>query len=299
MPKIDTITEQNKFAPSALLQLFELDARSINGSRLYFHAGVNGNYEPVIFDGIEYTPFPIEVEDMEIDGKGTLPRIKVAASNVNGVLSLILAKTSNLIGAKIIRRKVFARFIDDENWPFNTNPYGTADPNAAYEDEIFYINRKIKEDRISVEFEGVTPLELDDVQLPSRPALATVCPFKYRNARTCGYSGPPVSDKFGKTFTGDYSFTLSDQGNWSPSTSYNQGQYVVRTSEIDQTHGQSFVFVCSSNGTAGIDNDPLFNQSKWIMDACPHSTFGCKLHFPTGALPFGGFMGLARSNFMR
>lgn len=297
MPQDNVIVEQNSFSPSALLQLFELDARSINGSRLYFHPGVNGKYEPVIFNGIEYTPFPIEVSDMEIDGKGTLPRISIKAANVNGVLSLILANSSNLIGAKLIRRRVFARFIDDANWKNNSNPYGTADPNAAYEDEIFYINRKVSENREMVEFEGVTPLELDDVKLPNRPILAGVCPFKYRHGKTCGYTAGPVCDRFGKTFTGDYGYTLSDQGTWSPSTTYTVGQYVVRVSEIDQTYGDSFVFVCKTNGTVGTSNDPLFNQSNWIMDACPHTTFGCKLHFPTGALNYGGFLGVNKGRF--
>lgn len=297
MPSIEVLKEQSKFDPSTLLSLFELDARSVNGSRLYFHAGVNGRYEPVVFDGIEYTPFPIEITDVEIDGKGTLPRIKIMASNINGILSLILSEASNLIGAKIIRRKVYARYIDDVNWPYGNNPYGSADPTAAYADEIFHINRKVRENRDVVEFEGVTPLELDNVMLPNRTMHANICAFKYRHQKTCGYNGPPVSDRFGKTFTGDYAYTLVDQGEWSESTSYNQGDYVYKLSTIDQTKGKSFFFVAKENGVSGAANDPMFNQNKWMMDACPHSIYGCKIHFLTGALPYGGFIGLNRGGF--
>jgi len=298
MAKKETLEEQNKFDPSALISLYEIDARSLNGPLLRFHAGVNGKYESIIFDGIEYTAFPMEISDVETDGKGTLPRIKVTGSNVKGILSAFLINTNNLIGARFIRRRVFARFLDSANFPNGKNPFGTPDPTAAYADEIFYVNRKIQETAEVVQFECVTPLELDNVKLPNRLVFANLCPFKYRDSLTCGYSGPPITDRFSKSFTGVYGFTLSNEGVWLNTGVYNQGQYVYRTSEIDQTYGQTFVFVCSRNGASGIDNDPLFDSSSWVMDACPHNLLGCKTHYPTGALQYGGFAGASRSKFV-
>ncbi len=76
--------EAELFAPTALLSLYTLDSRyiSVNGSVYRFHAGVNGLYKPVVFNGLTYTPFPIEMMQYEINGQGSLPSTKLRASNI-------------------------------------------------------------------------------------------------------------------------------------------------------------------------------------------------------------------------
>jgi lambda family phage minor tail protein L len=290
------------FAPSALLSLYELDSRyiSANGALYRWHAGVNGNYRPIIFNGLEYDAFPIEVTDMAIEGSGGLPRPKLKASNVEGFISQFLLTQDGLVGAKFIRRRVYARFIDNANWTLG-NPYGTPDPTAAYEDEIFYVNRLIEENPENVQIELVTPFELDNVKLPNRLMLATICSFKYREAESCGYSGVPLSDRFGKLFTtaapDGYGYTLTAKGAWSAATTYQVGDWVTITSQNDFTYGETLVYVCSMANTVGSSNNPQFNAERWIADACPRSILGCKTHYPTGALPFGGFPGMARAPY--
>ncbi len=288
--------------PSSLLNLYEIDSRyiSVNGQRFFFHAGVNGLYQPVIFDGITYTPLPIEVTDMMIDGKGTLPRPKLTCSNINGFMSQFLLTEGDLVGARFVRRRVFARFIDGANFTNGVNPFGTPDPTAAYDDEIYFVNRKVREDPNSIELEMCSPFELENVQLPRRPILAINCPFAYRDPETCGYVGAPISDRFGKSFTavapGGYGFTLSAKGVWSSAVTYQIGDYVSVVSQNDFTYGQTFFYVCSSANTTGSANNPQFNSANWVADACPHTLLGCTSHF-SSPLPFGGQPGVARSSY--
>lgn len=306
MPTSATVyAESYAFAPTSLLSLYEIDSRfiSVNGSLMRFTAGVNGVYKPIIFNGIEYTPFPIEVTDMSIEGSGGLPRPKLRASNIRGFISQFLLTQGDLIGARFVRRRVFVRFIDGANWADGVNPYGTPDPTAAYDDEIFYVNRKVSENPDTVELECASPMELENVQLPNRPMLATICSFKYRDPETCSYSGEPVMDRFGKRFStpvidGGYGYTLVSQGAWSSATTYQVGDWVTILSENDFSFGQTLVYVCSTANTVGTFNNPQFNSTNWVADACPRSLLGCKGHFPTGALPGGFFPGTARAPYV-
>lgn len=289
--------EQGVFAPSALLSLFELDVTYLGGDLYRFHAGTNNYFEPIVFNGVEYVAFPIQIENMDTDGKGGLPRPKITCSNINGFVSNILLRNQNIIGAQFIRRRVFARFIDAVNFPNNVNPYGIPDPTAAYPDDVFYVNRKVSESKQTVQFECTSPLEIDDVQLPRRQILATVCPFRYRGVSTCGYGAVPIADKQNKLFgVGGYGFTLANQGEWSSATTYNQGDYVFQVSQLPQNFGDKLFYVCSTNGTVGADYNPTFSSSRWIGDSCPKTIAACRLRFPSPLpLRFGGFPGTSRA----
>ena len=294
----------DSFNPSALLNLYELDTRYVSpvGTVFRFHAGVNGLYQPVVFNSLEYTPFPIEVTDGAIDGKGNPPRPKLALSNVQGFISNILLQQGDIVGARFVTKRVFARYIDNSNFANGGNPFGTPDPTAAYEDEVYFINRKIREDAQVVQFEMCSPFELDGIQIPSRPMLATICTFVYRDPETCGYSGAPLTDRFGKSFTdavvdGGYGFTLSDKGIWSDAVTYQIGDYVTIISQGDFTYGNILVYVCSAANTTGATNNPQFNQTSWVADACLHNIAGCKTHYPTGPLPGGFFAGNSRASY--
>ncbi len=298
-----TNAESYAFAPSVLLSLYEIDSRyvSVNGSILRFHAGVNGLYTPVVFNGQTYTAFPIELSSFETPGQGTLARPKLRVSNINGYISQFLLTQGDLVGSRFTIKRVYARFIDSANFAGGVNPFGTPNPAAAYEDEIFFVNRKVTENPQYVEFELATPFELDNVQLPRRVATATVCMARpYRDPETCGYSGPPLMDRFGQLFgPGGYGFnTLANQGFYSTGVTYQTGDYVSIISQNDFSYGDTFVYVCSVPNTQGSFNNPQFNSANWIADACPHNPSGCKSHFPTGPLPIISFPGISRSNFV-
>lgn len=302
MPSALVNALSDSFAPNALLDLYELDTRYIaaNGTLFRFHEGVNGLYKPVVYNSIEYTPFPIEVSDMTLDGRGQPSRPKLRCSNIMGIMSQFLRIQDDLVGARFVRRKVYARFLDAVNFTNGANPWGTPDPTAAYDDELFFVSRKVTENQEIVEFECESPFEFEGVQLPNRKLLATLCVFKYRDPETCGYSGAPVMDSFGKLFTavapGGYGYTLNARGVWSASNTYAVGDWVTIVSDGDFTNGQTFAYVCSVANTIGTSQNPQFTQTNWVADACPHNLFGCDGHFDS-PLPFGGMPGISRSSY--
>ncbi len=295
--------------PSSLLSLYELDSRYTSpiGERLLFHPGVNGLYQNLVFNAEVYTAFPIDLTDFGTDGKGNIIRPKLRVSNIHGFCSRFLLQQGDLVGARLTRTRVYARFIDAVNFPGGINPFGTPDPSAAYEPDIFFVSRKVSENPQTVEHEIVelevsSPFELDNVQLPRRPMLATVCPSVYRDGETCGYSGVPVSDRFGKLFAaaivdGGYGYTLVAKGTWNSSATYAVGDWVTIISQGDFTFGDTLVYVCSQAATTGTTNNPQFNPTNWVPDGCPHNLFGCKAHFPVGALPIGSFAGASRASY--
>ena len=285
--------------PSAIVSLYKFDGTNIGLSEpYYFYAGTDFDFQPVVFDGITYTPIPLEITDFEIDGQGRLPRPKLSIANINGVISKLVLENQDLAGSIISKKRVFVKYLDDVNFPNNTNPWGTADPEAAFGDEIFSINRKVSENNQIVQFELACPWEIDNVKLPKRPIYALVCCFKYRDLETCGYSGPPIADKADKRFTTDYGFTLNDRGEWNSTSTYNTGDYVFIKSILPANFGETFYFVCFQNGIIGKNNKPGNNPYIWKPDRCSLCINGCKIRNPSGDLPFGGFPGVARSKLM-
>lgn len=299
-----TMREQTRFDPTALLNLFELNGTSIGMSSVfYFCSATNANMQPVVFNGVTYTPFPIEMTEASYDGKGTLPRPKITASNINGFMSALLIENDDLTGASLTRRRVFARFIDAVNFPGSISPY-SPDPTAAYPDEPWIVNRKISENQQYVQWELAAPISLENVKLPRRQITANVCtaPVKYRDARTCGYSGVPVADSANRTFVGYYGMggVLNNQGSYDSGYNYAAGDYVTVYSSIPQLSSVPIVYVRSflqAGLVAGIN--PVGNPTYWILDGCAKNCAACVLRFPGRSLRFGGFPGVARAEWSR
>ena len=177
-------------APSALLEFFELDMTAQGGSKLYFHAGTNELGSPVVWQGVTYQPMPIQAEGFDITARGQLPRPKLRVANIEGIISQILAD-NDIAGAKITRRRTFARYLDAVNFE-SGNP--SADSSAEFPEDIFYIDRKTAENQAFVEFELSSSFDVTGVQLPRRQIIQNSCPWKYRSPE-CGYTGGAVADQ--------------------------------------------------------------------------------------------------------
>lgn len=110
-------------SPSAIIEVFELDTRELTdsdgnpGSQIYLHSGVNGLGGNVVWQGITYNAFPLEVEGFERSGKGSLPRPTVKIANITGLIGALVHEYDDLIGAKLIRRRTFAKYLDSVNYP--------------------------------------------------------------------------------------------------------------------------------------------------------------------------------------
>jgi lambda family phage minor tail protein L len=193
-------TELFSLEPTALLEFFIIYYDYINrpDDKLYIHGGTNGINGSIYWQGQEYLPFPIQSSGFEAKGDGGLPRPKLAVSNQDFFISNLIRRYNNLVGAKIVRKRTFVKFLDNVNFSDGLNPYGSADSTAGLEDQVFFILRRANENRSLVEFELASPLEIDSVTFPRRTVMARYCGFHYRG-NGCRYVGPPVADENDKT----------------------------------------------------------------------------------------------------
>ena len=199
-------SELQKVNPSSIIELFELELfANIHGSAFTyrFHAGTNalttnGN---IVWATNTYSALPIEVEGFEYNAEsGSLPRPTIRVSNLLGGITAILLNVNattagnDLTGAKLTRIRTLVRYIDAVNFPGGTNPYGTPDTTATLPSEIYYVARKVSENRDLVEFELSASFDLAGVRSPKRQCSANLCPWIYKGSE-CGYSGSSYFDE--------------------------------------------------------------------------------------------------------
>ena len=162
--------------PSAIIELYEiaLDA-TLHGSSnvLRFHNGTslvsNGDIK---FATETYEKFPIECKGFEYTSGGQFPRPTITVSNASGfitaTLSTITTVGKDLVGAKFTRIRTLAKFLDDNNFPSSVNPFGTPSTTTKFPDEIYFIDRKMTENREAVQWEAASALDLTNVKIPKR-----------------------------------------------------------------------------------------------------------------------------------
>jgi lambda family phage minor tail protein L len=180
--------------PNAIIELFQLhlDA-TLHGSSdiYYFHNGVNaavtGN---VVWNGQSYVRLPLEATGFDYSSSGSLPRPKLAVSNIGSTITALLIQVNlitagnDLGGAKVVRIRTLKKYLDGATG---------ADPHAKFPDEIWYVDRKSNENRAVVEFELASKFDLVGVMLPRRQVIANVCQWVYRGGE-CGYNGTDYYD---------------------------------------------------------------------------------------------------------
>ena len=184
-------SEIQKLEPSAIVELFELDATGFGGDLLRFHAGTNGLRQNLVWQGNTYVAFPVLASGFDMSGNGQLPRPKLQVANVTGAITLLVLQYDDLLGAKVTRKRTLAKYLDAVNFPDGTNP--TADSTAEFADDVFFVDRKVTETRDLVEFELAAAFDVAGVQLPRRQIIQNVCTWRYRGGE-CGYTGTSYFD---------------------------------------------------------------------------------------------------------
>lgn len=171
-----------KLDPGALVELFILDLTSLGLGLMYFHPGTDLGMNKIVFQGNTYEPFPVEATGFEYSGAGQSPRPKVRAANVNQILGTLNRDYQDLVGAKILRKRTFAKYLDGEVG---------ADPTAEFPIDVYYIERKVAENKIFVEYELVGVWDMDGVFLPRRQIVGSVCWWRYLSGECSWLGGPP------------------------------------------------------------------------------------------------------------
>ena len=172
--------------PGAIIELFTLTLDStLHGSSAVhlFHNGSNMNLNGnIVWAGNTYERFPIQCEGFDFGSTGTLPRPTISVSNIFGTITALMQAANqttignDLNGSKLVRIRTLARYLDAVNFEGNTNPYGTPDPTAEFPQEIYFLDRKITENRDVVQWEAISALDLVNVKLPKRIATRAIFP---------------------------------------------------------------------------------------------------------------------------
>ena len=292
--------------PTAVLELFRVYPDWINHPTTYlgFHGGALYN-KSLIWQGRQYLPLSIETEGFDILADGKLARPKIKVGNNNNIVTNFLQRFQDFVNAKVIRKRVSVRFLDDANFD-GGNPFGAADPTAELTNEEWLIGRKTQESKLFVEFELNSPLDVENFSVNSRGVVAKFCYWQYRG-QGCRYEGFPIEREDGSPFldpTGgavvpnwpsSYTPTESavnffDDPNaeWQPSRNYIKGDIVfVESPSIflqSENHGAKplkTVYVCVTGTTENptVGESPDGNPTYWQKDGCTKKFPACQKRF--------------------
>ena len=153
----ETLNECTRAEQSASVVLWEIDLTEVGGDRYFFCNEQNEKGESVTWQSRQYQAYPIQ----------------------------------SLVGGTVVRRKVYARFLDAVNF---VNGNSEADP----EQEVisrWRIEQCSELSAVSASFVLSTPTETDGAVFPGRIMLANTCTWTYRGDE-CGYHGPAVADEY-------------------------------------------------------------------------------------------------------
>ena len=218
--------ELSNLTPSALIILFEIDLSNLLEAKsipslstqaaeigftgavdnvLRFHNNVKVFNSKIKWNGNDYYPIPIQATGFETSSKGTLPTpvLTIASQTEEGVhlLSLLkheILKYGDIVGCKVTRRRTFAKYLDWENFEFNTAPPANPrdrkfsprlqelpagyepDPNAELPKDVYFIERKSAENKNTIQYQLSSVLDLEGVKIPQRVVISDRCNWEYR-----------------------------------------------------------------------------------------------------------------------
>ena len=319
--------------PSSIIELYELYF-DVNSEPFRFHAGTNNLTKDIVWNGNKYYASAIEVEGFEANIMGRLPRPKVTVANTDYILSTILRDYSDFRNGKFIRVKLFLKHLDNENFDGNQNPFGVPNPLFYISKEKYIVSQKLMENKQLIQFELITPFDLESLETATRAMYGRYCYWQYRGSG-CNYQGDVIcqendadfsvtpnqhlKNEVGYFVNGTFSKTIADY-KWSfENKSYNSGDIVfVENLDLNGFKDPPRTwFVCIKAHTSTKFFNPNSATEYWQKDGCSKSINACKKRFKTpnykssnylytsfndfyamkGILPFGGFPGTDRFNY--
>ena len=242
---IDAVQTQDP--GSELVELIELELSS--SSTLYFHSGVEADLTTVQFRdktapyaARTYTALPIEIEGVERKTDGASNRPSLTIANVLNTFSNSVGDLTNddLIGKRVVRRQTLKKYLVGES-----ADTGTSNPPIEFPSEKYIIDRIAGYNKVAVNFELASVLDLEGVKLPNRILYGKYCVWEYQglaNGRGGCYWPANSQIKVGTTSYKAY-FTIDDKPlvpltdpfsigtAWSNSTNYGSDNWVTHSSK--------------------------------------------------------------------
>ena len=315
--------------PSTVISLFEINLNELiddrgfttyENSRVFrFHNNTKLVQTSIWWKNVEYIAAPIHAEGFEFNGRGTLPSPKLSISTLDqgapflALLKNILRDLGDLSGARVTRRRTFAKYLDRKNFYANdqvidsssvptdfypSDNFASGDAPPEFPPDVYYIDRKSHESKLTIEFELASILDVEGVKLPGRLVIANRCPFTYRGsgccyertafATTATFEGATLPDN-APAVANDKNERITEllpgtpiviQGRYDSLRTYSKGNVVFITKD-----GVNYYFVAKVNNPAF----PPPNRDYWIGDQCGKSVLSCKLRWGiNGGVVVGG-----------
>jgi len=207
----DINSEIGKIEPSTQVNLYEIDLKnvypltsSINFSGQPLKNGVlrvyndinlfnisNDENGRVLWKNEYFYPFPIHSEGFDLTTLGArpTPRVFIANNSVDQsynsfykYIRMQIQSLGDIVGSKFTRIKTFLKYLHQNNFTGNVNPYSVDSSIIEVElpKDIYYIDRKTSENSVMLEYSLVSALDIENLTLPSRTIFSKRCPFSYR-----------------------------------------------------------------------------------------------------------------------
>lgn len=293
---------QNKIArslldlePTAVLDLFLVypDYTNNKDTTYAIHGGSIFK-KGVVWQGRTYMPIGMEMEGLEVNADGRLNRPKIKISNKDYFVTHLLKKFNNFEGARITQKRTLVKHLDDVNFD-GGNPFGQADFRAEISAQEYIVAQKTQENKLFVEFELTSPLDLDNFELNHRRIMGKYCYWQYRGIG-CRYQGIPIHKENGDDFKDVNGNPIFYQGEfeyanpvheYSNDLSYSAGDLVfvkgqTPTSAFDQqVEGTASEYIynyyIAKTDVKGLQ--PNSHPKYWDKDGCNKKLSSCQLRF--------------------
>jgi lambda family phage minor tail protein L len=283
--------------PTAIIELFLLYFNTIDNPNAFiaFHGGSVYN-QGIVWQGVEYLPIPVETDGFEVNANGQLARPKMRMSNKDYFATDLLLNNDDLQFAKIIRKRTFVKYLDDVNFD-GGNPWGEADASAELSNDTFVVGQKTAENKVFIELELTSPLDLENFEVNNRLIMSRYCSWHYRG-NGCNYNGIPLATEEGASLIvkdpTDW-FTNQALKEWNAQGIYVSGDAaylenkkitIANTSNSSQSEFAKIWYVCQADHSGSRSTIPDKNPSLWTRDGCNKKLDGCQLRFGRGSIEF-------------
>ena len=192
-------SESQLLAQSAIVDLFEVFVPGTNVVLRFTPSTIAPT--AVKFGGEEYDPLPAEISGIAYSGQGELPQPKLTVSGLSLGLLVQMAGANNLIGAKLVHRRTYAKFLDT----------GEAVSHVEFEPTSWVLSQMKSQSDTAIEYLLRAEIDRVDVNVPRRQCLRT-CSEQYRtynpltqkfdySQATCPYAGADMFDINGERTT--------------------------------------------------------------------------------------------------
>lgn len=180
VPIIDILS----LSHSEIIEMFVLDLNAIGVNSVLRFCNYSNGVANVVWQTQTYTAVPIQATGFEYVGRGQIPTPQLTVGNVFSAITGLCQQYGDLVGAKLARKRTLVKYLDGQP---------TANPNWYFDDDVYFIDRKSNENKLTVTFELASSLDLEGVMLPRRIITANFCSWVFPPTAQypeCPYVGP-------------------------------------------------------------------------------------------------------------